>query len=375
MRKTKITGRVTLADVARECGFSSSTVSIVLNEAPLSRYVAANTKLLIKETSKRLGYRPDAFARSLRSRRSLTIGIMVFDISDPFCTLILKGIQKTLQPTGYLPIIMDAHNEPKQFERYLEMMLERRLEALIIVANWLFVDIAMLGDLERERIPMVMVGREMRIGSMSSVMVDNVAGGYAAMQHLYELGHRKVAFVRGPMKLADSEMRWAGIVQYAKEVGLKLDKKLIVDLPDASDPISGFYEGYRLTNELLDAGRHFTAIAAFDDLTAFGVVRALREHGVSVPEKCSVIGFDDVPHAALASPGLTTVQQPMEEMGRIAAERVLRGIEARGQVLNPDGDTSALVEHSLMVPTVIVRESTSKRCDKPPSSTIPNVSK
>ncbi len=191
MRRTPNSGRITLADVARESGFSSSTVSIVLNEAPLSRYVAAKTKLLIKETSKRLGYRPDAFARSLRRRRSLTIGIMVFDISDPFCTLILKGIQKTLQPTGYLPIIMDAYNEPKQFERYLEMMLERRLEALIIVANWLFVDIEMFGDLERERIPMVMVGRSMSIGSMSSVMVDNEAGGYAELQHLYKLGHRK----------------------------------------------------------------------------------------------------------------------------------------------------------------------------------------
>ncbi len=188
MRRTLNSGRITLADVARESGFSSSTVSIVLNEAPLSRYVAAKTKVLIKETSKRLGYRPDAFARSLRRRRSLTIGIMVFDISDPFCTLILKGIQKTLQPTGYLPIIMDAYNEPKQFERYLEMMLERRLEGLIIVANWLFADIEMFGDLERERIPMVMVGRSMSIGSMSSVMVDNEAGGYAALRTPIQTG-------------------------------------------------------------------------------------------------------------------------------------------------------------------------------------------
>ncbi|WP_158941591.1 LacI family DNA-binding transcriptional regulator [Granulicella sp. S190] len=357
MRRTTNTGRITLADVARECGFSSSTVSIVLNEAPLSRYVAAKTKLLIKETSKRLGYRPDASARSLRRRRSLTIGIMVFDISDPFCTLILKGIHKTLQPTGYLPIIMDAHNEPKQFERYLEMMLERRLEALIIVANWLFVDIEMLGELERERIPMVMVGRAIPIGSMSSVMVDNEAGGYAALQHLYQLGHRKIAFVRGPVKLEDSSQRFDGMMRFAKEVGLKIESKLVADLPNASDPLSGFHEGYRLTGELIATGKTFSAIAAFDDLTAFGVVRALREHGLAVPEQCSVIGFDDVPHAALFSPALTTVRQPMEAMGQIAAERVLRGIDALGEETHSPANDG----HTLLVPTVMMRESTGRR--------------
>src|SRR5690242_9559783 len=106
----KKSGRTTLMDVARESGFSVSTVSLVLNEAPLSRYVAASTKAVVRETAERLGYRPDASARSLRSRRSETIGIMVFDISDPFCTLILKGIEERLAPTSYLPIIMDAHN-------------------------------------------------------------------------------------------------------------------------------------------------------------------------------------------------------------------------------------------------------------------------
>jgi DNA-binding LacI/PurR family transcriptional regulator len=146
-------------------------------------------------------------------------------------------------------------------------------------------------------------------------------------------------------------------MRFAKEVGLKISPSLVVDLPNALDPLSSFHQGYRLTNELLATGKEFSAIAAFDDLTAFGVMRALREQGVEVPEQCSVIGFDDVSHAALFSPGLTTVQQPMEEMGRIAAERVLRGIDAVGDgahALKSDG-------HTLLVPTVVVRESTSKR--------------
>jgi DNA-binding LacI/PurR family transcriptional regulator len=192
---------------------------------------------------------------------------------------------------------------------------------------------------------------------MSSVMVDNEAGGYAALEHLYKLGHRKIAFVRGQVKLSDSRERYSGMMRFAHEVELKINPSLVVDLPNALDPLSSFHQGYRLTNELLAMGKPFSAIAAFDDLTAFGVMRALREQGVRVPEECSVIGFDDVSHAALFSPGLTTVQQPMEEMGRIAAERVLRGIDVLAEETHePKHDG-----HTLLVPTVLVRESTARR--------------
>lgn len=352
-RKTIKTGRVTLADVARECGYSSSTVSIVLNEKPLARYLAEQTKVLIRDTAKKLGYRPDAAARSLRSRRSLTVGIMVFDISDPFCTLILKGIQKTLQPTNYLPLIMDAHNEPKQFERYLQMMLERHLEGLIIIANWLFVDINMLAELDREQIPLALIGRESK--SMSSYVVDNESGGYDALKHLYELGHRDIAIIRGPVQLGDSSKRWAGMERFAKSANLTLNSRLIVDLPETSDPNSGFHEGYTLTKQLLAGRKRFTAVAAFDDLTAFGVIRALHDEGMRVPEDCSVIGFDDIPYAALSSPSLTTVRQPMEEMGRKAAERVLEGIEALAHV------THVPNKQHLLPPEIAARESTARR--------------
>ena len=145
-------------DVARVSGFSASTVSIVLNEAPLSRYVAAGTKERIRTVAGDLGYRPDASARSLRSRRSHTIGIMVSDISDPFCTLILQGIEKALQPTTYLPVIMIAHNRREQFERHIEMMLARRVEGLVLVANWLFGEFDLLADIEKNQIPTVWRG-------------------------------------------------------------------------------------------------------------------------------------------------------------------------------------------------------------------------
>src|ERR1017187_8795516 len=190
--------RVTIGDVAKESGFSSTTVSIVLNNAPLARYIPAVTKKRIERAAQKLGYRPNQFARSLRSKRSHTVGVMVFDMTDPFCTLILRGIENTLYQSSFLPILTDVHNERSRFERYLEMLLDRRIEALIVVANWLFLDINLLGDLEKSSVPTAMIGCELKTDSISSVIVDNEVGGYMALEHLHSLGHRKIAFIRGP---------------------------------------------------------------------------------------------------------------------------------------------------------------------------------
>ncbi len=159
---------VTIRDVAKESGFSSTTVSIVLNNAPLARYIPAVTKKRIERAAQKLGYRPNQFARSLRSKRSHTVGVMVFDMTDPYCTLVLRGIENTLYQSSYLPILTDVHNERSRFERYLEMLLDRRIEALIVLANWLFLDINLLGDLEKSSIPTAMIGCELKTDSISS---------------------------------------------------------------------------------------------------------------------------------------------------------------------------------------------------------------
>src|ERR1700737_22428 len=193
---------VTIREVAKESGFSSTTVSIVLNNAPLARYIPAHTKKRIEKAAKKLGYRPNLFARSLRSKRSHTVGVMVFDMSDPFCTPVLRGIENSLYQSSFLPILTDVHNERSRFERYLEMLLDRRVEALIVVANWLFVNIGVLADLEKSNIPTVMIAQELKTDTISSVIVDNESGGRAALEHLYSLGHRQIAFMRGPKTLA-----------------------------------------------------------------------------------------------------------------------------------------------------------------------------
>src|SRR6202789_1024799 len=194
---------VTIRDVAKESGFSSTTVSIVLNDAPLARYIPSVTKKRIEQAAKKLGYRPNLFARSLRSKRSHTVGVMVFDMTDPYCTLVLRGIENTLYQSSFLPILTDVHNERSRFERYLEMLLDRRIEGLVVLANWLFVDINVLADLEKKKIPTATVGGDLKNDKISSVIVDNAAGGDAALEHLHSLGHRKIAFIRGPRRLSD----------------------------------------------------------------------------------------------------------------------------------------------------------------------------
>jgi DNA-binding LacI/PurR family transcriptional regulator len=343
---------VTMRDVANSSGFSPATVSIVLNNAPLARYIAPATKKKIEEAARKLGYRPNAMARFLRSKRTNSVGVMFFDITDPFCTPILRGIENSLYQASYVPIFADAHNQRNRFERYLEMLLDRHVEALIVVANWLFVDIHLLADFSKRNIPAATIGWEMPGDNVSSVIVDNEAGGRLALEHLYKLGHRKIAFIRGPKTLIDSGPRWKGIQKFAHSAGLEIDQTLAMQLPEAFDPNSGFEGGFRLTEELLQRRKKFTAILAFDDLTALGAIRALTKAGMKVPEQCSVVGFDDVALSALAAPSITTVRQPLEAMGELAVNIIMEGVNAAQE------KRDWTITHHRTTPELVIREST-----------------
>jgi LacI family transcriptional regulator len=345
-------GLVTMRDVAKATGFSPATVSIVLNNAPLARYIASGTKKKIEETAKRLGYRPNAMARFLRSKRSQSIGVMLTDVTDPFCTPILRGIENALYPLSYLPIFADAHNQRERFERYLEMLLERHVDGLIVVANWLLVDIHVLADLNKAEVPTVTIGWEIPGNRVSFAMVDNEAGGRMALEHLYQLGHRRIAMILGPKRLIDSAPRWRGMQKFAQFVKLEIDSSLVTRLPDVFDANASFEQGYRLTEELLQKKKKFTALVAFDDLTALGAIRALAKAGISVPEQCSVIGFDDVAISSLSVPSLTTVRQPLETMGGAAVNIVMEAIKAGHE--NRDWSVVAQKLHAELV----VRDST-----------------
>lgn len=320
-------GHVTLLDIARASGFSVSTVSIVLSEAPLSQNVAATTREHIRTIAQQLGYHPDAYARSLRRRSTQTIGVLAFDLSDPFCTPIMRGIQGSLRVAGYLPLIVDAQAQRRLFDSSLHMILERRTDALIVIASWVFEETNLLGDVKKNNVPIVIIGRDLVDRGIDSVLVDNETGGAIAARHLKELGHSRIAVIRGPQEMVDSAPRWLGIQRVATGEGLEIDPQLVFELPGLADPASGFEGGVSIAKKMLRSGRPFTAVLAFDDLTALGVVRGFAEAGLRVPEDCSVMGFDDVLPAEVATPSMTTIRQPLKEMGCEAAERVLQAIK------------------------------------------------
>ena len=350
-------GHVTLLDIARACGYSVSTVSIVLSEAPLSQNVAASTREQIRTMARHLGYHPDAYARSLRRRRSQTIAVLAYDLSDPFCLPIVHGIQAGLQPVSYMPLLVDAQTQRKLFDSYLRMILERRAEGVIVIASWIFQETNLLEDVEKNQVPIVIVGRDLSARNVSSLLVDNEAGGALAMRHLIELGHRRIAIVRGPEELFDTELRWEGVQRAASEAGIKIDPKLVYQLPNITDATSGFEGGLAFVSEMLTSKRPFTAVLAFDDLTALGVVRGLNAAGLKVPDDCSVVGFDDVLPAAVSTPGITTVHQPLTEMGLLASEWTLQAIDAR------EHQSEKPVQLHKASPQLIVRTSTSP-CSK-----------
>jgi LacI family transcriptional regulator len=340
---------VTITDVARDAGCSITTVSIVLNDRPLARTIAERTKRRVKETARRLGYHPNIFARSLAIKRSYTVGVMVPDITDPYCTQIFTGIENALYDSGYLPILTDFQNNELRFQRSVNMLTERRVEGLIAIANSLSLRSDLLNVFPARNIPTVIIGREREQKSMSSVVIDNVSGTRSGMRHLYELGHRKIAFIKGPRKVIDTSKRWHGIREFAHEVNLRINSKLVVELPGT---YSSHEAGYAATLDLLRRNCPFTALMAFDDMTAFGAIRALIREGKRVPADCSVLGFDDVATAASYNPSLTTIQQPLGSLGSIGIAALLKGVSAsvRKETFRP-------VHHKIQ-PVLIVREST-----------------
>lgn len=340
---------VTIRKVAKECGYSPATVSAVLNNSSVARNIPTRTKKHIRRIANELGYLPNVLARSLRSHRSRTVGIVVPDITDPYCTQVLRGMEKCLYRHSYLSVFADIQNDRPRFSRYIEMLLERRVDGLIMVANSLCIETDLLYAFEQRKIPCVVIGRKPEHNSISSVVIKNAIGTKSAIRHLFKLGHRRIAFIKGPPKIIDSSPRWQGVCDFVRETKLKINAQLIVQL---DNPASSSVGGYEATRLLLGRKCPFTAIMAFDDMTAFGAIRALSDAGYTVPGDCSVVGFDDVAAAAFYKPSLTTVHQPLESFGSMGAEVLLKAINSS------ICKKTFGITHLEVAPKFIVREST-----------------
>jgi LacI family transcriptional regulator len=341
---------MTIRELAKASGFSPTTISLVLNNSPAGQHIPEKTKQRVRELAHKLGYHPNQFARSLRSSRSHAVAVMVPDIGDPYCAQVLLGIGDTLYRSTYLPVLIDIQNSRARFRKYVATLLERRIEGVIAVANSLQLQTEMFDVLAKSGIPVIVIGRESAHRGISSVCVDNERGAGIALEHLYANGHRSIAFIRGPKRVVDSALRWRGIREFAKKVRFELDPKLIVDLKDAASSSEG---GFEAMTELRRRGGRFSAVMAFDDMTAFGAIRALTQAGMRVPEQCSVVGFDDLAAAAYYNPPLTSVRHSMEDLGKMGAAIFLQSIQTR-----PGKGTPIPAVHRKLEPVLVVRAST-----------------
>jgi LacI family transcriptional regulator len=272
----------------------------------------------------------------LRSRRTLTIGILVPELGDGYHTQVMSGIGDQLIKAGYFYFTAHHRHKPNLIEDYTRMLIGRGAQGMIAIDTHLEHPIS---------IPVVAVAGHRKIDGVTNVLLDHARAAELVMSHLYSLGHRQIAFMRGQAFSSDSDERWNCLVSAAERLGLEIDPELIVVLDkDLQSPELG----YPVVQQLLATKRPFTALVAFNDISAIGAMRALRDFNLSVPEDVSVIGFDDIKAAAYVFPRLTTINQPLEEIGRIATQSLLNRIH-----------NTMLPQDQLMVePQLVVREST-----------------
>ena len=337
---------ITIRDIAKATGLSTATVSMVLNQA--GRRIPPVTQQLVQEAALKLGYFPNLQARSLRSKRTHSIGVVVFDITDPYCGLVIRGIEKSLETGGYMSVLADLQNTPERLQQCLQILMGRRVEGIIAIANPIQLGTELSEALTQFKIPGVLIGSQPESKRCSSVTINNTAGTRAAVEHLYSLGHRHIAVIKGPKTMTDSAPRWNGIREYARKKGIAIDRSLVVEIQNRN---SSYEEGYGLTKQLMRSGKPFSGLIAFDDLTAFAAIGALSSAGRRVPEDYSVVGFDDIPGAAFYNPPLTTICQNLEEQGLLSAEIMQKQLSSHGA--RSRNKTKKQIE-----PHLIVRKST-----------------
>lgn len=329
---------VSLKFLAEHLGLSPATVSLVINRSPAAKSIPHRTQERIRTAARELNYRPNFMARSLRSQRSFTIGVVVPEISEGYAALVMSGIEDHLLEEGYFYFVVSHRHRADLIEEYPRLLQQRAVEGLIAVDT-----VCQKGV----PIPVVAVSGHREVEGVTNIVLDHEQAANLAIEHLAQLGHRKIAFIKGQEFSSDTQVRWQAVVGAAKKTGLEIDDRLVGQLEGES---SSPELGYKVTRKLLAVGEAFTALFAFNDVSAIGAIRALREAGQRVPEDISVVGFDDIQSAAFQNPSLTTVRQPLREMGVIAAETLLRRINAPAKSPYPKTIT--------IVPALIVREST-----------------
>jgi DNA-binding LacI/PurR family transcriptional regulator len=331
---------VTLKELAEGLGLAPATVSLVINRSSVADTIPQETKDRIFAAVEKYKYRPNFFARSLRAQRSFTIGVIVPEVSDGYSASVMSGVEDHLLQEGYFYFVASHRHRADLIDEYPRLFLERSVDGLIAVDTpWTLTP----------SVPVVTVSGHNQVKGVVNIVLDHKRAAEVALKHLLHLGHRQIAFIKGQEFSSDTHIRWTNIEEVAHQLGLQISQELVAQLEgDSPSP----QLGHKAAKKILASRKPFTALFAFNDISAIGAIRAFREAGLRIPEDVSVVGFDDILSAAYQNPGLTTVRQPLREMGRIAAETVLRGIRRTGSNLN-GGETT-------VEPELIMRETTCK---------------
>lgn len=345
-RRTPAGSPLSLKDLADYVGLSPTTVSLVLNQSPVANSIPTVTKRRIFAAAQKFNYRPNFVARSLRTQRSYTIGVVVPEISEGYGASVLSGVEDHLLQEGYFYFVASHRHRPDLIENCPRLLLARSVEGLIAVDT---------PCRDHLRVPVVAISAHQQVEGVTIIELNHQLAATLALEHLLQLGHRRIAILKGQAFSSDTEVRWQSIVAAAARLGLVVNPKLVAQLAE-NDPSPEV--GYHATQRLLAAHEPFTALFAFNDISAIGASRALGEAGLRVPEDVSVIGFDDIKSAAFQNPPLTTVRQPLRHMGKLAAQTLLGRIAKSDR---PDYPRRLIVE-----PELVVRGSTCPAPTFPP---------
>jgi LacI family transcriptional regulator len=330
--------RISLRTLGEYLNLSPATISLVLNNAPGVRSIPQETRDRVTEAAAKFDYRPSFFARSLRKRQTFTVGVLVPELSDSYAMQVLSGVEEHLIEEGYFYLTASHRRKPDLIEEYPRLFMDRSVEGFI------FIDTALekgIGNL-----PAVAVAGHLKIEGVTNVVLDQKRAAELALRHLYQLGHRRIAFMRGGSHSSDADDRWNCLMAVARDLKLTVLPELVEQLQlRVSTPELGFEP----TNALIQRGADFTALLCYNDIAAIGAIRALMNHGLQVPTDVSIVGFDDIQSAAFHNPSLTTIRQPLAQMGTTAARILLQRI--RGQAAFPDFVS--------IHPELVIRESTS----------------
>lgn len=303
--------RVSLKDIATHLNLSPSTISFVLNDTP-GRSIPEATRERIRAAAKEFNYKPNMIARSLLGKPMRSIGILLPVLGEGYHSQVLSGIGDLLMEEGYFYFTVHHRHKDSLIKEYPALLQARGVDGILAI------DTKLTSPLP---LPAVLIAGHTTLPEVTNVVLDHELGARVALQHLYDLGHRKIVFMKGQSVSTDTELRWEATMNTARELGLTIDERLTIQLAMDSTSPEISYPGI---HDLLEHHQKFTAILCFNDISAMGSIRALHDYGLQVPRDISVVGFDDIQSASYHVPSLTTVRQPLKLMGSTAAAALLR---------------------------------------------------